>query len=220
MIIFLHLLQVVGGSNDDLEGGEGEDSLYGGNGEDTLKGGSGNDTIEGQEGSDTIFGGSGNDLLFGDRIDRIAGGSTDSIFGEEGNDSLIGGVENDILDGGDGEDTLLGVDPSANDELGENTIDTLSGGSGEDIFVLGRNDSVFYNDGIPGNLEDDFALITDYEIDTDKLELSGSLEDYSLGASPVESSGLGIFLGQEENELIAVLEGVPENSVEDISQLV
>lgn len=212
-----------GDGKDDLRGSGGEDRLFGGMGDDILKGSSGDDSNYGEEGNDTVYGGSSNDLLYGDSADRVVGTSsedsaTDNIFGDEGNDTLIGGVGSDALNGGDDNDRLLGVDPNAQEDFGRSTIDTLTGGSDADTFVLAE-DEVFYNSGIDGNVgTNDLALITDYKIGQDIIELSGSLEDYSFGSSPVDSSGLGIFLGQEEsgNELIAVLEGVSENSIGDV----
>lgn len=147
---------------------------------------------------------------FGDTVGGVDN-TEDSLFGDGGNDELRGGVGSDDLDGGDDNDTLMGVDPSAQVDYGRSTIDTLTGGNGSDTFVLAENE-VFYNSGIPDNVGiEDYALITDYEIDEDTLELNGSLEDYSFGASPEDvPSGLGIFSEQEEsgNELIAVLQDV------------
>jgi len=98
-----------------LKGGGGRDRLIGGDGDDTLKGKGGNDYLKGKGGDDRLDGGGGRDKLVGS-------GGADALMGKGGKDKLIGG-------GGD--DTLAG---------GKGNRDLLKGGSGEDVFLIGRKD--------------------------------------------------------------------------------
>ncbi|NJN23303.1 MAG: calcium-binding protein [Acaryochloridaceae cyanobacterium RL_2_7] len=109
------------------------------------------------------------------RDDTIVGDDGDNKFlGLQGNDFLVGGAGNDTLQGGTGNDTLIGVDLS-NPNSGPQ-IDTLNGGFGSDVFVLGTADEVFYND----HGRQDFAKITRFSTNFDKIQLSGSIDDYSF----------------------------------------
>ena len=220
--------------DDQLFGGDGNDTLIGQSGDDTLYGGSGNDRIEttsgddtafGEEGNDVVLGAQGNQILYGDRPDAVVeGDAQDTINGGGNNDTLIGGVDNDSLDGGSGDDRLIGVGntASSNRNYGRDTIDILKGGFNQDTFVLGQRiegeNVVFYDSGSNGLGTEDYALITDFELGGDTLELIGSPNDYSFAASPADlPSGVGVYLEQESGqELIAILEDV---SVSDIEQI-
>ncbi|VEP11264.1 Type I secretion target GGXGXDXXX repeat protein domain protein (fragment) [Hyella patelloides LEGE 07179] len=232
--------------NDLLNGDEGNDTLFGQYGKDTLNGGEGNDrllgqwgddTINGNEGNDTIQGNSSNDLLFGgegsDRIfgqwgnDSINGGSgRDRLFGQWGNDTLNAGVGNDYVTGGngndalsgaDGNDTLIGIETNSSESnFGLAELDTLSGGAGEDTFVLGDSDRVYYSDG-----ESDFAMITDLNTSEDTIQLTGSADLYSLdfaddGAVTTDAELIYNSGMETEGEVIGVLKDVSsELSLDD-----
>ena len=93
------------------------------------------------------FGGVGNCL------DNVLTGGT-------GNDVLIGGAGHDTLNGEAGHDKLNGG--IGNDVLwGGAGNDTLTGDAGSDVFVFKRADGAAKN------------LITDFELGTDKIDLSG-----------------------------------------------
>ena len=210
-----------GNDNDELRGGAGNDGVSGGEGSDTLEGSSGDDLAQGQEGNDTIYGDQGNDTIYGDdflsdSVNIIEGAfANDRLYGGEDNDTLIGGVGNDLLEGGDGDDRLSGVDPSFNVDSDFDTIDTLTGGSGSDVFVLAE-DIIFYNRGFPDDAEG-YALITDLETNADTIQLNGSINDYSFRTSPANvPSGLGIYLAESGGELIAVLSNVSEDNIEAV----
>ena len=200
-----------GGENDDnLRGQRGDDNLFGDGGNDTIGGGAGRDFILGAEGNDSIAGNRGNDLLFGGNgNDSITGNQgNDLIFGEAGNDSLLGGRGNDFIQGSSGVDL---------DEL-----DTLTGGEGNDTFVLGNTNGVFYDDGdnsTAGN--SNLAVITDFDGDRDTIQLKGSAEIYSLDFSTSDAGTTDARLiynpeGSTVGEIIAVLENVNFNlSLED-----
>ena len=84
----------------------------------TLDGGAGNDTLTGGSGSDSLFGGIGNDTLSG-------GAGADVLDGGAGDDALTGGSGADILSGDTGNDVLTFAEG-----------DTVTGGDGDDLFVL------------------------------------------------------------------------------------
>jgi Ca2+-binding RTX toxin-like protein len=133
-----------GDANDTINFGTGDDTVYGGAGDDVIDdlpgviltgvnqifGGSGNDTIWSGNDADTIYGDEGNDLLNGE-------GGADLLFGGTDNDTLNAGSGNDVLTGGAGTDSIFGGDDrdeilvtynaTANDALGNESVD---GGSG------------------------------------------------------------------------------------------
>lgn len=154
-------LLTAGGGNDTVSGAGGNDDLRGNSGDDTLNGGLGNDTLMGGLGIDTLNGDAGDDLL----------------LGQSDGDVLNGGLGNDELNGGSGDDMLNG----GGSEVGE--TDTLIGGSGADTFILGEDDTVFYQgDNTASNRGSaDRALIKDFSLtDGDLIQLSGSAADYYL----------------------------------------
>lgn len=158
--------------NDTLAGTITGDRIRGFEGNDLISGWQGDDELFGEGGADLLFGGEGNDFILGDF-------SNDTLYGGEGNDTLTGGSGNDQLFSinpastrEDGDDRLVGVDPNST-APGAGEIDTLSGGmgAGTDIFVISDsspNLSPYYI----GDGANDFALIEDFEVGKDKLQLS------------------------------------------------
>lgn len=212
-----------GNGNDEIEGDDGDDTIFGGNNDDFLLG----DGTEAENffGNDVIFAGTGNDTVDGGRGDN-------QLFGQEGNDRMFGGGGSDIIEGGSGNDTLFGDNRtgSAGDRLigvddlrflvrpGKGEIDYLTGGNGlglnagQDVFVLGDVNRVYYDDGIVNNSgRSDFAVITDFSDGLDRIELKGGVT-YSLNSVsnlPGGVSGVGIFARLDNsNELIGVVRGV------------
>lgn len=214
-----------------LDGGVGNDTLDGGSGNDKIIGGLGNDVIESGAGNDTLLGGEGVDLLDftasgldvnvdlfkgtakGDGSDSLsgfenilAGEGADSLTGGSDANKLIGGAGSDTLDGGNGNDTLTGCAYDTSGGLGE--IDTLTGGTGLDVFNLGYASGAFYDDGnaaTPGTT--DYVLITDFTPGTDKLQLDGTAAGYYLAKSTLPGvTGMALWAEQgATDELIAVL---------------
>jgi Ca2+-binding RTX toxin-like protein len=112
----------------------------------TVIGGAGSDHMVASDRPAFFLGGDGNDTLIGGNA------SEDSLFGEGGNDLLLGGDANDYLEGSAGDDTLHGnggadglFGMSGNDRLfstGDNTADTVRGGSGTDLADADDEDDV------------------------------------------------------------------------------
>jgi Ca2+-binding RTX toxin-like protein len=146
-------------------------------------------------------------------VDGYGNSLNNTLSGNAGNNSLFGGAGRDSLFGGDGNDTLWGTDASRRNE-----IDTLTGGGGADLFVLGDASVVFYNDGLASQVGNtDYALITDFNpAEGDRLQLRGAAASYYLGAHTVTGltahQGLFLELGAVD-ELIAIIQpgpGAPE----------
>lgn len=129
--------------NDSIHGGSGNDSIDGGNGDDVIhvNGGS-QDLVNGKDGDDHIYagpGGSWNPLSGDEGNDTFYGSeANNSFFGSEGNDTLYGGGGDDRLDGGTGSDVLDGGDGiDLLTEMGgtiEQDLDRFIGGAGVDHF--------------------------------------------------------------------------------------
>jgi serralysin len=105
--------------------------------------------------------------------------------------------------------------------LGE--VDTLTGGAGVDIFVLGDPDRSYYNDQkATTSGTGDYALITDFNINQDFIVLKGDFSDYIFKTDEV-GTGVSIFLNNDgktgftsTDELIAQVQGVTEVSPIDL----
>jgi hypothetical protein len=104
--------------------------------------------------------------------------------------------------GGNGDDMLVGVDSIlANPGKGE--VDLFMGNKGADTFVLGDRNSSYY----VGLGSQDYALITDLWAE-DRIQLHGSASDYVLGSATAGlANGTGIFLAQDPNELLGIVQG-------------
>ena len=155
---------------------------------DSISGNSLNNRLEGGAGNDFIFGAGGNDLLIGGTgSDFIDGGTeNDTLLGNSGNDTLLGGTGNDVLNG-------YGF------TFGE--VDTLSGGSGQDRFILGDRSQTFYKD------SGSFAIITDFRAsDSDKIVLNGN-DFYSLSLGNISGSGaVDTLIRLASGDLVGVIQ--------------
>ncbi len=144
--------------------------------------------------------------------------------GSNGSDFLRGTFANDSLNGKDGNDILNGNPTSSDGAIYANQfkqVDTLTGGAGNDSFILGEtitnptgtvfNYPIAYYTGF--GLAD-YALITDFTPSEDTIQLVGSASLYTLGAAPEGfPAGTAIYLGAPESqELVAVLQGVSLSS--------
>jgi Ca2+-binding RTX toxin-like protein len=198
-------------------GASGADTLIGGVGNDTYTINSSDDLVVERtlEGTDTVIFSGFATYTLPNHLDRLILGAgavdgygnslNNSLSGNADNNSLLGAAGRDSLFGGDGNDTLWGTSTSTRNE-----IDTLTGGSGGDFFVLGNASTYFYNDAYVSQVGNtDYALITDFNPDDgDRLQLNGAIGNYTLAAHTVVGvSGQGLFreLGATD-ELIAIIQ--------------
>lgn len=131
-----------------------------------------------------------------------------TLWGTNGSDSITGGTGNDSITG------VLKTGTAAKD-LGMGQIDVLTGGAGQDTFLLGDSRGIFYNDYKNNNLGNaDYALIKDFNLVDDKLQLkSGSyLFNTSSGSLSLywdrNNNGSLNTTGNNQDELIAVLNNI------------
>ena len=212
-----------GGGDDQIFGDEGSDLIIAGVGNDTVRGGNSKDNLFGDHGSDVLEGNANNDNLFGDD-------GSDLLDGGEGDDYLVGGRDNDTLNGKEGNDTLTGagitglISGATEEVAGLQNIDILTGGAGNDMFVLGNATQPFYDDGDANTTgETDLATVTDFEVGEDSLQLFGKAEDYSLNLFTTDTATINAELlydsdADGQGELIANLENVPDNlALDDIA---
>ncbi|MEM6448676.1 MAG: LamG-like jellyroll fold domain-containing protein, partial [Cyanobacteria bacterium P01_D01_bin.105] len=114
-----------------------------------------------------------------------------------GADNLEGGVGNDLLVGGLGNDVLNGTDAVA---AGKVERDTMLGGKGADIFVLGNVEQAYYQ----GRGDQDYALIKDFSsAEGDKLQIHGSTSSYTQ-----QQQGRDLYLYRQgtTSDLVAIFE--------------
>ena len=142
---------------------------------------SGSTQLGGNAGNDTIIGGSGNDLVSG-------GSGRDSLTGNEGSDKMFGGSGDDIIKGV----RSVAATPGRG-EKDELTGDGPNTTAGRDTFVLGDANKIYYDDGVIGNGLGDYALIRDFQVGLDTIQLKGGVEYRFEGISgPNGLVGLGI----------------------------
>lgn len=185
-------ISATGNDNDNnILGNDANNTLDGGAGVDYLSGGDGADSLFGGDGIDTLIGGLGNDTLVLD-ISDYTGDTLNSalVDGVEGNDwvvadfsinlegsSSIFNIDNILLTGsdtlsasGDGAANQIVGNSGNNTLTGAGGLDTLTGGTGSDLFILG--DATGNAFGV--DKDNTFALITDFIIGTDRLQLKGT----------------------------------------------
>jgi hypothetical protein len=119
-------------------GTQGRDFLKGTDAADHLVGKGENDRIFSLAGNDTLIGGPGKDWVWGGSRRSLHGDLPVHYTPSGGEKHLVGGSGNDVLWGGKGSDNAVGN--SGNDLFvgGDPRVkDTLSGGSGNDVFFVG-----------------------------------------------------------------------------------
>ena len=122
----------------------------------------------------------------------------DRVEADLGDDISFGGSGNDEVKGGDGDDILLGGD--GNDIVdGEGGTDYVSGGGGNDVF---RFISL-----------DETIVITDYDIDRDRIELI-NIDPADITLS-TESESMAI--NHPDGMLIILLGVSPQLTLADLS---
>ncbi|MBF2025559.1 MAG: calcium-binding protein [Oscillatoriales cyanobacterium C42_A2020_001] len=199
---------IIGSNNGDiLEDGAGDDVVIGGTGNDTFIIGLGDNIILDNGGIDTVL--SDSNFTLGNAFENLAlTGTAANGTGNSKDNQITGNNSNNLLQGLAGNDTLIGVDAIAANP-GATERDTLTGGIGNDVFVLGvqNNSRVFYSTaGV-----NDFALITDFS-SGDLIQIKGNLGNYTLrseahaGSSSLDTAIY--FTANGANELIAVVQDV------------
>jgi hypothetical protein len=116
---------------------------------------------------------------------------------------INGTTRDDVLVGTSGADKISGV-PSTGGRIGKGTVDALTGGAGNDVFVLGDSRGRFYDDGSTRSSgSSDYVRITDFS-SGDKLQLKGSASEYLQGR--IENlhgySGTGIYHDSNNNGIL------------------
>jgi Ca2+-binding RTX toxin-like protein len=183
---------------------------------------SGTDSVEANV-SGYVLGANLEILIVQSGVNGFGNSLANTLIGANSQDILlVGGAGSDSIFGGSGNDQLLGAsDGLANGGISE--IDTLTGGSGADVFVLGTDTGVLYNDGIASNAGiADYALITDYNVSQDFLQLKGAASNYYLGAHTVSGvTGQGLFLETgSTDELIAIIQNGSANTTNTIGRAI
>jgi hypothetical protein len=84
----------------------------------------------------------------------------------------------DVLTGTSASEILAGI-PTGSTLRGRGSLDQLTGGGGNDLFLLGDAQGHFYDDGLPGNGTTDMAILTDFNAG-DRIQLHGNASDYTL----------------------------------------
>jgi subtilisin family serine protease len=158
---------------------------------------------------------------------RVAG--TTVVLNDTSNAAGVtpwGTTGNDVITGSGGPDRLAGVSATGTTAtaMGAKQVDRLTGLAGADVFLLGDGRGVFYDDRSNSNLGSaDYALITDFTSGMDKLQVRAGT-GYVYTAS---STGLSLYWdrnkdsrltnsGKNQDELIAVLQGVTALSSTDL----
>ncbi len=172
------------GGDDTLNGGAGHDTLLGGSGSDQLNGSTGNDVLDGGIGADVMAGGSGNDIYVvdnvGDTVTEQTGQGTDTVQSSISY-TLGANLENLTLTGSA---AVSGTGNSLNNTLvGNSAPNILSGGTGNDIYIVDAGDSVIE---LTGQGTDTIQSVVTYT-------LGSNLENLTLiGTAAIDGTGNGL----------------------------
>ena len=157
-----------------------------------------------------------NKTMTGDRLDvmtmiqQLGGGTTPTEPPPppppppppSGGTNIYGTTASNTITGTTGDDKIWGVPATGSSlsTLGRNTIDTIRGNGGNDIFVLGDSRGRFYDDGSSRNQGlNDYARVTDFSLG-DKVQLRGTAGDYLLVPGTIGGySGIGVFYDTNNN---------------------
>jgi Ca2+-binding RTX toxin-like protein len=217
------------GTGGDAEGDvlSGIDNLVGSTFNDTLTGNAYANMLEGGAGNDTLYGGDGNDILYGDsftvlgalsvtssdanQADILHGGNGDDYllapnhdvgsvyYGDAGNDNIT--VLSGVADGGDGNDTLLGLGRgyelrggAGADKMYLSAAGDAYGGEGSDAyFVSSKTMVAIFDDGTTGV---DTVTLKNIQSLSDVRVVKNDLGAYIFNAADLQSGNLdsGVFL--------------------------
>ena len=137
-------------------------------------------------------------------------------YGQFENDriALFSGTSgNDVITGFGEGSSITGIDVTKSDEGtvksengGDGEVDTLIGGAGTDLFILGASSSF---QGIPQAFYDgggsaDYAVIRNFEPGSDTIQVAG-YQSFFYNLKPVNGS---VNISTIDGDLIAIVEGV------------
>lgn len=186
------------GGRDEVFGREGDDTILGGNSSDVLWGGTENDIVVGGLGSDLIQGNSGNDVLFGLDVGLNSQSAADLAAID------LSGVIDPLLAPGitapapgsdtHGNDTLLGG--SGDDVILMGGVDVATGGLGTDSFTIGDWSA-------PG----DVATITDFDPEVELVAYNYTANGGAVPAVTVNPDADGNAIVSVDGVAVAVVNG-------------
>ena len=184
-----------------LKGNEFGQEILGGIGNDQLTGGGGDDLLDGKGGVDRLFGGTGNDQFHvhsaQDRVFEVAGQGADTILADPSY-SLAAGQEVESLEATNVQiGVVLRGNEIANEIIGSNGDDQLSGGAGNDALY-----GSFGNDQLDGGTGAD-TMVGGWGNDTYVVEDAGDqvVEFFGEGIDTVKSS-VTFTLGPDVEKLV------------------
>ncbi|MBL8470599.1 MAG: hypothetical protein KF778_18050 [Rhodocyclaceae bacterium] len=163
--------RLVGGrSGDELQGLDGNDSLYGLDARDVLYGGRGDDLLDGGAAADRMLGGLGNDGYLvddiGDTVVELAGEGQDTVSTRVDAYLLPAEVENLVLaegvisgTGNTGANRIIGNELD-NFLDGAGGADWISGGAGNDTYVIDDAGDVVVESAGAGNMDRVLASVS------------------------------------------------------------
>ncbi|WP_306154423.1 calcium-binding protein [Roseovarius sp. MMSF_3281] len=236
-----------GGAGDDrLIGMGGDDEVSGDAGNDHVSGDDGDDILAGGEGDDGIYGGSGSDIALG-------GAGDDDIWGGSNADLLVGGEGADTMSGSTGDDLLIGTQTALQDGSVEDfkaglaegetapealltslalsgtgadadAGDEMNGGLGDDVMLVGSEDTASSGDGNDFFLMGDWiqagraAEIADYDPDSDQIAFGFNTDEAPELTVSDDDEGNAVI--SADGEVLATVTGAAGTlSAEDIAVL-
>ena len=170
-----------------IEGTADNDGLTGTDAADLLEGRGGNDVIDGEAGNDQINGGAGLDTALyildpaGVTVDLITATAIDGY----GDTDTLNSIENII---GSGSADIIGGDDNVNNLTGGSGEDAIAGQGGDD-FIVGGADSDILTGGAGADRfvyvssSEGGDSITDFEVGTDRIVIVGATFAGDLGLS-------------------------------------
>ncbi|MDB2407652.1 CHRD domain-containing protein [Jannaschia sp.] len=214
-------------------------TLLGAGGRDTLTGGAAEDTLDGGTGADRMIGGDGDDTYRVDnRLDRIVetvDGGSDTVLATSQVNLRDAEIEAVILEGnsnarvnGNGFATAITGNAGANILIGGGGGDTVEGGDGDDFFAFLLTDAdgttviTDFSDGDQLALDDRLFGLGDGGVDPRNVTANQVVAALNSGAARYDRSTGELTVdvdgrrGPEDPEVIAIFEGRPVLSPDDI----
>jgi hypothetical protein len=129
---------------------------------------------------------------------------------------LYGADANSTVSGLEGTNNVIFGIAENSTRLGTGTIDILIGNDGIDIFMLGDDRGIFYDDGIARNAgRNDHAIIRNFTAEDDFIHLAANSRGYEVTQNGVNAEIYAIPSGRNHaKELIAIVENSTKAVVE------